>query len=938
MHSHLDIELRNTPLVLPDDFSISIEERNPLFYNTEMFSYPVPIPLKGNRSIVKNIEDPAADIRPTQLEYEPVRIIADGMPFKSGIVKMTEGEDVRDSLTLNVDASAQSFEDLIGDLECQDVPLKDKIQVGEMIGNVKVKVKYKYKVKVHYHEDKKDEWDEFPFEDDANVSGIFEPQALGFSYPGICDVSGKSKQVAVLKDTRSYADGHSVRVPRVLQSFINVSEPYPEKPYCNARVSYLHHGLKDDGTTSEGLPELDKLDTSAREEHYPYWVLDADRPQSGLCFYMLYFLECLFTHLNVSYDLSALTEIEDFKHLCFFTTHHKFYTEVAHEGEEPERYEEGDNIPAGKHVGDIVTDAKGNPVMQGFFRGESDAQRKVYHGSGPWTTEQWEAVSEEDFNKDLFTDINTWLESRGCGGQFVLSYPDPKQVQDFDFVKNGVAEKIIVGRDSVQSITLEPTITHAKVSANIMSMYATSENFPEESVKTVLDSLENSFGIKFHYDYEQKKVTAYLLRQVFRDTTEPIDFRGKVEDMYKVTEKVTGIRMAYSAESDSKEQRKNVKKGVKDYDTDYDYIDYPEDKTVTDMNYLQIINLPKSQQKENLYTYIDRTTGNTYRWKTSADALESGEYKISLFQVATFKGVEIGDCRDINKDNIKEFISDFAPVPFSDVNYRITELMVQGDVEKSMTKDGNTYVVRNFNQNYDQLLSAYIDEDMEHEFVPQYINNALPSAFVDINLTERLCMVESYDPSQTDDGNSPLQHIDWGLAIAIMQGGGTSATVQNYDFDYDGFGNGKWRRLPGEYAMTSDSLDNLGRGFDYNGDREGDGGGERFSLKIRSWQQPSWADAPICNADEKDSQGHVVKKVLSRGLCDSFMSEYFRFLLERKMFKIPVIATVAELNNITANWRRRYRINGQVGWIGKVNYDLTKSEGIRKAVLEFYAL
>ena len=913
MQSHLDIELKGKPLVLPDDFSISIEERNPLFYNTEMFSLPVPIPLKGNRSIVKNIEQAKADIRPMELEYEPVRVIADGMPFKSGMVKMTEDEDIRDSLTLNVDAADQSFDDLIGDLECRDVPLKDKIQVGEMIGNVKVEVKYDYQVKVHFHEGKKDEWDEFPFSSDETITGVFEPQALGFSYPGICQVKG-TKQEAVQKEPRNYANGNTVQVPEVLTSFINVSDPYPEKPYCNARVAYLHHGLKDDGTTSDSLPEIKDIDTSCREEHYPYWVLDADRPQSGLCFYVLYFLECVFTYLDVSYDLSALTAIEDFKHLCFFTTHHKYYTEVAHDGGAEGKY---------------------------FFEAESSAGHMAvkYDGSkGRFTPEEWEALSNEDFNKALFKDMNTWLESRGCGGQFVLAYPDPRQVQDFDYEVNNQKSHIVVGLESVESITIEPTVKWAKVSANILSMFATSDNFPEASVKSVLDSLEASFGIKFHYDYEQKKVTAYLLRDTFRQTAAPLDFMGKVTDMYKVTEKTTGVRVCYSAESDSKEQRRNVSRGVKDYDTDYDYIDYPKDKTITNLTYPEIMRLPKSQQKENLYTYVDRTTGNTYRWKTSKDALESGEYKISLFQVATFKGVEIGDCSEKNKDNVVEMKSEFAPVPFSDVNYRITELLVSGDAVKEMKKDGKTYRVSNFNQDYQPLLSAYIDEDMEHEFVPQYIKNALPSAFVDIYLTEQLKLVESYDPSQTDDGNSPLQHIDWGMAIALMQGGGTTATIQHYDYNYDGMGNSRWRRVPGIYALTSDSMDMMGQEFDYNGDRSGTGGGERFSLKIRSWVQPEWADQPLCNDDERDQAGNILKKIRSRGLYDSFLSEYGKFLLERKKFKVEVTATVAALNDITNNWKRRYRINGMVGWIGKINYDITRAEGIQNAVLEFYAM
>ncbi len=919
MHSHLDIEIDGKSLTLPDDFSISIEERNPLFNDTEMFSLPVPIPLDGNRELVENIDTPQADKRPIDMEHLPVRIIADGMPFKSGNVSMTEDEEIGDSITLNVDASDQSFKDLIGDLECRDVTKKiteDRIQVGEKIGNVKVEVKYKYKVNVTYQDGKKDD-SEYVYDSEDAVSGTFEPQALGFSCPGICEVKSSTTQEAVQKTTRNYPDGHQVIVPNITTSFINVADAYPTMPYCNARIAYMHHGLNEDGTTSDGLIDISKAgEGNVREDHWPYWVLDADRPQSGLCFYILYFLECVFEELGVSYDLSALTAIEDFKHLCFFTTHHKYNSEIA--------------------------DYNGSHGATPFFSAETNTsfmREKSITLPGPMgtiTSKQWSTYTSEEFNQVLFADINKWLSSRGCGGQLTVPYPSPKQVQDFTFSKNGGAEeKIVIGVNDVSSISIETEITYGKVTADIMAMYANADNFPDASVSSILESLESSFGIRFHYDYEQKKVTAYLMRDVFRSSESPIDFLGKVRSMNKMTEKITGVRMAYSAESDSKEQRKNVKRGVKDYDTDYDYVDYPEDSTITNLTYAQIT---QTEPVENLTTYVDKTTGNTYRWKASAEALDAGEYKVSLFQVATFKGVELGKCDSINEDFVKEFISKFTPVPFNDVNYRISELLV-GNGNTITSKQGDdTYSFSKFNGDYSPLLSAYLDENMEHEFVAQYINNGLPSAFANLYLTEQLKTVESYDPSQTDDGNSPLQTYDWGMAIALMQGGGTNATTQHYDYNYDGFGNSRWRMVPGEYALTSDSLDLFGNSFDYNGDRPDDGGGERFSLKIRSWQQPSWADEPLVENDLYNDAGEVIKKIRTRGLCDSFMTEYFEWLLNRKKFKVRIEATVAELNDITNHWDRRYRINGQVGWIGKINYDLTKSEGVQDAELEFYSL
>ena len=918
MRSHLDVEILNgdkfKPLVLPDDFSLSMEEKSPIFGDVEMYSLQCQIPLDGNRSLWKNIDYAQSDVRPIDFEHRKVRIIADGMPFRSGVCTISPGEQIKESLTFNIDAAEQSFDDLIGDLECQDVPIKDKIQIGEKIGNVKVSVQYQYRVKVGYRE-KKDEDSEIQYTSADQVEGTFEPQALGFSYPGICEVEDEDTQVAVAGAERVYPEGKTVKTPKnVLQSFINVSDAYPDKPYCNARIAYLHHGLNEDGTTSSGLVDMEKVN-GQMEDKYPYWVLDADRPQSGLCFYVLYFLECLFTHLGVDYDLSALTGIEDFKHLCFFTTRHKYYTELAHADRKTPFFESSTN-----------TRYRSKP-SDGIFP----------------SIPSWRILSEERFNQELFGDINNWLNSRGCGGQLAIPYPSPKQVQDFMYKKNDEDwEKVVVGKNGVDSISIEATIINASVSANILSMYASSENFPDASVKSVLDSLKNSFGIKFYYDYEQRKVTAYLIRDVFRSNNKPISFHGEILSLTKIVDKTTGVRMAYSAESDSKEQRQNIKKGIKNYDTDYDYIDYPAPpKTRTDLTYSEIT---QTNPEENLITYIDRTTGNTYRWKADQESLESGEYKCSLFQVATFKGVEIGDCSPQNEDNIVEFISDFIPVPFSDVNYKIAELSIRQENAIEYRDHDNVYSVKKINSELGPIMSAYLNIDMEHEFVAQYINNGLPSPYVNLYLTERLELIESYDPTKTDDGNSPLQHYDWGLSIAIMQGGGTNSTMQTYDYNYDGMGNHRWRTVPGKYAMTSDSLDMYGQPYDYNGDREGIGGGERFSLKIRSWQAPEWSkDAagnplPIINEDETDSSGHVIKKIRTRGLYDSFMAEYGRLLTEGKLFQVEVLASVAQLNDIKNHWMDRFDINGLIGWIKKVEYDISKNNGIENAVLEFIVL
>ena len=894
MKSHLAIIVDGKELALKPDQSIDIEDRNPLFNDTEMFSLPIEIPFTNNRGLLKNLDAIDSDMRPVDMEHRKAQIIADGLPLRSGVTVVQEDETLKDSISLNIDASTRSFDNLIADLKCQDIPVKDKLQIGEKIGNVNVSVTYQYTVEADIG--KKDWVRETGTI--GPVTGTFQPQALGFSYPGICQESGSYK--AVRDGQRDYPDGKTVIVPRVLTSFINVSSEYGSNvnspyrdgddntipwPFCNARICYKHFALDEADKEKTGdKMVLPKDGRWAYEDFGPYWVLDADRPQSGICFYVLYFLDCLFEHLGVSFDKSELLKIKDFSHLCFFTTHCRYDVE-----------------PTGK-------------TLSGFEQ------------------------------------VNEWMSSRGCGGYLSVDDPDVKSLDEFDFFAAG---DYAVGKDDVRQIKSSATITSKTITAEVMAMYANSYNFPDASVSTVIKSLESAFGIRFHYDYECNRVTAYLLRSVFRSQQAPIEFKGKVHQIHKISEKITGVRVKYSAEGTAKEQEDYIRRQKRDYDTDFDYTEYPKGRTILDKTYAEIF---QNISANDMNVYVDVETGNAYRIKVSSDAMTASELRPVLFEVGALKGVEIGDCSDENEDFVKEFIIDFQPIMFNDVNYYRELLAAQGSVNVH-TSSGTKEI--SIKSNVQPVLSAFIDEEMEHEFVKQKINNVITNVLVDIYLTENLELVESYDPSKTDDGNSPLQEYDWGLAIAMMRGGGTNMEIQEYDYDYDKMGNSKWRTVAGLYALTTDSIDNVGNEYDYNGTQEGIGPGERFSLKICAYKPfrykgsganvqistdpRQWAEDPTwlipCNADIYNAgSGELETKIMSRGLYDSFMSELTYFLLQRKRYEITTETTVAQLADIRNHWLDRYDIGGKVGYINKVNYQINADRQLAEVTIDFFSI
>lgn len=933
MNSHLTILINDKPVALPDDFSIDIEDQNPVFNDTEMFSYPFSIPLDGNRWLVKNIEDVHAAVKAVNMEYLPTRIHADGLPFRSGTLVMQDDEEITDSLSMNIDASTQSFNDLISDLQCRDIPVKDQIIIGEKIGNVRVDIESDPVVKVDVfvtggkHKHDKTENHEIRAAH-VSVSKVLEPQALGFSYPASCKEYTFTSTQHYMGDAqklseRSYPQNHKVNEPAIADNgnYINTAAAYGETDsagraatYCNARICYKHHGLDDDGKTDSGVIST-KDCTWTNEDLYPYWVLDAKRPQSGICFYVLYFLDCLFAHLGVTFDKRALMEIEDLKHLCFFTTVCAYDTiQHPHHGT---YYSDTDAevIDKKKKAGEIKT---------GYFKSQEH--------------------------------INSWLESRGCGGKINIVKAEDKDVQELTLhTPEGTTEHVQVGevRDDggkVTGISIEAKISKFNVQANVLYMVANSDNFPDESVSTVISSLESAFGIKFSYDYEQKKVTAYLTRDVLRKSGDKArTFHANIHSMTPMTEKITGVRMRYSAESDAKDQRQNVLDSRKNknmgYSTDYDYIDYPtpdsgDNSTVYNLDYIDFFHNLSSGDK---HCYIDRKTGNAYRVKVNGDATTTADLKPVLYEVGQFKGVEYGDCSDENEDFIHDISVDFTPVPFNDVNYFKEIEAAYGSHEAIDSYNGKKYGVTIANGQ--PILCAYVDEDMEHEFVEQIINQTISTAFCDFYMQQTLSLVESYDPSDTEDGNSPLQDDSrWGFAVALMRGGGSDATRQSYDYNYDHFGTSKWRTVSGKYALACDSLDMMGNEFDYNGIQEGTGEGEKFSLKIRAFKEPTWLSDPkykdvvLCDDDEVDSHGKMVKKVRSRGLFDTFILPYAYFLLNRKKFKVRCTTTVAQIADIPNHWQEWWNIGGMKCLIDKVNTTIDSKTGMGEVELTVYAL
>lgn len=520
----------------------------------------------------------------------------------------------------------------------------------------------------------------------------------------------------------------------------NVTYPYPNKPYCNVRICYQPEG-------SNG-----------------YKMLSAGRPWSGVCFYVAYFLDCLWEKLNLVVGRNDLLSYEDFNRLAFFTT---------------------------KCEVDIEDDPQATMSM-----------------------EQVQAVIPS-FNADVHAARNIKF-------------------------------------------------------AGIKKLYANGKNFPKEDVSTIIESIKNAFGAKIIIGNASKQVDIILLKDILLDN-EVIHLESiQISEVVKHYKK-KGVIIKYSV-SDEK-------------DTAYNYNDW--DNPVLFQDYETIL---KGIDSYDMSLYINTISGKTFRVKVDKDATDEKEWHPSLFEVAQFNKVKIGD--DID-ENCEEMEIGFKPVIMNAIKFR-----------KKVFRP------------WEYALAAFVNVEMlPTERIHKegyYTYGNMHSLKLSWDKTE------NYDISKND--KSPLRTLDSGFTLGVMRGPGNKAGIEYYQNDYDGNGNDAWELVPNNYAFDEDCINNWNQVYDYNGTEPGGANIDKmFSLKLRAQKN----NFPI------DS------KYAKRGLVDRFLSEYAHFLANKKGIVFVVRMEVSQLINI--KWEKKYKIGQRIGYINNISYSIS-NKGISNVTIELFTI
>lgn len=280
-------------VVLPPDASLHIEDVNPLLDIDAggAFSYPFTLPIEVNQHIFPTLTNHHGAKVYDLIYHKPFRLSGGGYPFLYGIididneVEIEEEDDGTHSITVNLASNNQELSALLDGVKAQDIPLKSRIPVGTEFRYLDWDLHvrwYGWGKETPSSSPIKKDWDYYSKSRMSIPAHIFSTNTYKGSQ-GNASIDGTGNDI----------------------NSTNVTDPYPAMPYCNARVAIQAREKQSDGSY-----------VTLRE----YEVFDADRANSGICFYVQYFLDCIFAYYGIAWDNSRLMTFDDFNRLAFFST------------------------------------------------------------------------------------------------------------------------------------------------------------------------------------------------------------------------------------------------------------------------------------------------------------------------------------------------------------------------------------------------------------------------------------------------------------------------------------------------------------------------------------------------------------------------------------------------------------------------------------------
>lgn len=830
--SYIALQIDGKWAVLPDDTSLSIEGYSPLWgEGGGAFSYPFSIGVEENRHILENIDRITGKGIFKVLNRRRAVIYVLGIPLVSGVVALDETVEITDGrIDLSVVSGTLEFDELIEGMSCRDVEIPDRIVLGERVTDFKFV------------------WRQW------SVNNVFEYES---DFPS---------------EFMWMSDGGTTTV--------NVTDAYPVAKYCNARICYplpeeetSREDKKDD---SLNVPVVQNVKRSLTDlTAGPYVVLDADRANSAPCFYVLYFLECLFRKLDIAYDMSSIIAMEDMTRLSFFNTRCSYR-------------EENTNTL----LGHIDLQQKVSGFTYSFTAFDQIAGDYVATIEAPLKKCLADAGN---FPSSGVDEVVRALET-GFGIRFLFDSSSRKM--RMVFLKDVLRDRSVTPLSmEVHEVPLEQT--------NITGIRMQYEGADENSTDYNYDDWSRIIQVN-SYNAVVVSVSPYN-KNLYIDTRNGNAYRVKVDEDAKEESELHPTLFEVGAFNP------------------VEYGDCSDDDTVEEIgvNFIPVICNDVSYSRRRSVLDSNNRTGGRVEGSGAGTRAGSGRT----------------GGRGIHRDGSESAVTDDENnqeelAVYLDVSMKKPAqkewITLKGQVEIVDTSHGRTdYEESEFRYSY---FSEQNFEETASE--PNYTAQRYKGVWrenVVMNARQNYTRFPNdvYKTMRYVSDPSPLQQFDPGLSFGVMRGPGNQAGVERYAQDYDGEGNWRWVTTPKNYTYDSDCVDNYARAYDYNGTMTGGVDPEgRFSLKLR-------AEKP----DPDSAGGHGLLPISQsycqrRGLFDKFYTEYAWFVLHRRVARFVGHVELADIVNI--DWTKRYRVGDVIGFVKGYSFSVSKEHGISDITLELY--
>ena len=799
---------------LAKDDSITITDTSEIFASGDVWSYSFTLNVYANAHIFGTAGDMHGSRLHDSINKRRARLWVEGHPLYLGYLKLDDEAEVDEDG--NVDVSFESgnktFGEMIEGAKANQVPMMGNVRIGVALWRKRWSI-------VGLGLTASAEMDNGKTSEAGEITTDFSPTGyddndITFAYDG--EDEGNSVQQyprMVFPKGRfvNASDGTPVDI-----DCINTDYPYDDgHPYCNVAMCYQKYGYEKKNEKGEIYPDY----AGEPEAQRGYEYMAADRINSAPNFYVIYWIKALMKHLGIYIEENQMMDVEDLRRLFFLNSKCDY--------KEPKRLRKGYNGELGRYV--FTLEAR--------------------------------LVAEQFDPKSL---IKTTECGFKCTSYTLKKKELPVLPDGYVLTENPDISKLSVDVNAVRDLPEVMQTLYEQQNGYLHDAYATSECFPNANIDEVIKAIESGFGIRFLFSDNYQRVRIVLLRNIFRNKDIQDITCDTISDM-KTENAIRGFRMTYGNTEDTHfyykgfaDKLPHMKTLWPDTSDTHDYSHW-----MLDADYAAIINKVSAFDKT---CYVTRNNGNAYGIKVDKDAKRYDELHPSLFEFAGFMDAEDGDCTG-EEDTIETINIGFTPVIVNDLNmeeereentrrqrfaifvdekmrprrpYLVKQVGYVSTLYKlygpdgtfgSMCADGvvkpgefaitsDMYAVKPGDGI--STLSAVIVYnaqainpgprlDVRRFQIKYHVNLEIEGH---VNEGYRLYLDDNYEPN--DDGISPIESHDWGLALGIMRGSGSDAYV-NYEADNrDSEGNDTWNIVSGSSVTAhSDTCDSYGGEWKY---------------------------------------------------------------------------------------------------------------------------